>query len=132
MNHKKYNEFIEFVSNNYYNPDITLQSIQEKLNYSHDCLNEICRNLHNTSIKNYLNQYRLKMAIEIIFHCDKPDELANLHLKIGFNYRSHLSILFKECFEITLAEVKRIIKDKNRGEREELKIQLLNKLKILK
>jgi AraC-like DNA-binding protein len=130
MNYKKYNEFIEFVSNNYYNPNITLRLIQEKLHYSHDCLNEICRDLHNTSIKNYLNQYRLKMAIEIIFRCDNPDRFPNLHLKIGFNYRSHLSILFKECFGITLADVKRAIKEKNMMEKEKFKMQLLKKLCI--
>lgn len=87
------NEIITYIQN-HYKEDISNDSLGRLLGYHPNYLNRIMRMYTKKTLHQYLLEYRISKAIDLMYISDEP--ISEIALKVGFKDPSHFSKLFKQ------------------------------------
>ena len=75
---------------------LTVEDLSRSMHVSPYHLTRVFRRHTGTGLHEYLNQLRLRAALERIR--DGQDDLASLAIEVGFSSHSHLSANFRRAF----------------------------------
>ena len=93
--HDKYiQKALEYITEYYSDESLSLDSIARHIGISKYYLSRIFKNKLHKSVSNYLNEYRIKQARELL----KEDSvsLKNCHFLVGFKDYTYFSSQFKK------------------------------------
>ena len=93
---------IEFVDNNYTNPDLTLAFVADNLSYSEKYLSHLFKKNMNVNFKTYLSKRRIQYACEII--CGRNVSVAEASRLCGYADPQYFSKTFKKHMGVTPTE----------------------------
>ena len=93
------NKIVEIVNNEYMQPDLTLESIADRVNMSHVYLGRLFKRLSSTSIVDYINNTRMKKAADFLASSNKP--IATIAEQTGFTSSQYFHKLFKKTYGVT-------------------------------
>jgi len=79
-----------------FNETLTLEGLSSELGYSPYHLSHVFRWQTGVSIHQYLNQIRLRTALEMI--SGGCSDLTQLAINLGYNHHSHFSMAFRKSF----------------------------------
>lgn len=89
-------KLINYIADNYNNPDLTIKLIQKELGLNYSKISEQIRSHFNLTYKQYLNQIRLTEAKRLLKSTDYS--VSEIAYKVGFNNVTHFNRVFKkEC-----------------------------------
>ena len=83
---------------------LTLESISTELGYSPYHLSHVFRWQTGTSIHRYLNQIRLRTALEMI--SDGGYDLMKMAVHLGYSHHSHFTMAFRKAFALPPSQLR--------------------------
>lgn len=92
----------EMITQNFTDPNLSLQSIADALKMSPGYLGRYFRGKESMSIADYINENRLTQSLHLLEQTD--DSIVDIIKKIGFNNESNYFKLFKKRYGITPKE----------------------------
>lgn len=95
---------------------ISLGDVAEHLGLSKQRLCEVIRSAHNTTFVNYLNQFRVQKAKEML--AASSAGLSQISMETGFSSTSYFIKVFKGLTGLTPGDYRRYIAEKERNEHE--------------
>ena len=107
-------EIKEYIQDNYTNPQLSMKTISDKLNYSVVHLNNTFRKKYNKTVISYLNQYRIERAKELIVEGKKIREASE---QVGIVSVRTFNRLFQSITGMTPTEYREYVQ--NHKEEEE-------------
>jgi len=90
---------MDIINNEYMRPDLTLESIADRVNMSHVYLGRLFKKLSSMSIVDYINDFRMKKAAEFLTTTNKP--IAAIVECTGFTNSQYFYKLFKRTYGVT-------------------------------
>jgi len=101
-------EHVMRVQQIYLRPDLTLPKLAAAVNCSVNHLSQVINSGFNMSFFDYLNQYRIEHARELLTRLDgQGSAILNVAFTIGFNSNSAFYAAFKKCVGQTPAQFRR-------------------------
>lgn len=89
---------IDFIEKNYSNPFLRVEDIAKHIHVSHVYLCKIFQSAMGTTIINFLINYRLQKASDML--TNEPAPIKIIAEQVGFHDQAHFSKVFKEKFGI--------------------------------
>lgn len=96
-------KIIKVIKENY-NQKISVKYIADKLNFSREYLHRVFVHVTGKSVLEYLTEYRIEKAKEILENGGKTSDVAEM---VGYSDKSYFSDVFKSHTGVTPAEYKR-------------------------
>lgn len=103
---KKLTHLVEF-KKVYCDPDISLQTLAEKLNVSPHLLSQVLNEKLNRTFSDYINFHRVEEAKRILRETGEEQKIANVALDVGFNTLAVFYTAFKKFTDMTPAQYKK-------------------------
>jgi AraC-like DNA-binding protein len=97
-------KIINYIAENYDNPELSLTIIQQELKISSTSISKIIKHNFNLSFKKYINQIRLNEAKRLLK--DSNLSISEIAYKVGYNNVSHFNRVFKQEFDISPSDYK--------------------------
>ena len=94
-------DILRYISNNY-NKKITLQDIGHTINLSPQYACKLFKELTNSNITTYINNYRIQSAVTLLREGDMS--ITEISLECGFESLSYINRVFKRQFGCTPSE----------------------------
>ena len=95
-------EAMDYIENNYYDFDLSVDSVAEKLDISCSHLSRIFKKETNCTVLSYITQYRIQKAKLLLSdHRNKVYEVSNL---VGYRDNTYFSSIFKKTTGISPSE----------------------------
>ena len=107
---KKINVVIEFIQENYANK-ITLDDISKNCQISKNHLNNLFKKQFQTNIMDYVNEYRIKRACELISETSLT--LKDIYSRVGYSNKMCFNRNFKKVVNMTPLEFKSLSNKKS-------------------
>jgi len=102
-------EHIMHSQNVYLRPDLTLPKLAEAVGCSINHLSQVINSGCGMSFFDYLNQYRIEHAKELLSEPDRQNgAILNIAFTVGFNSNSAFYAAFKKCVGQTPAQYRRV------------------------
>lgn len=95
---------IQTILSTRFNETVTLESLSKELNYSPYHLSHVFRSHTGTSIHRYLNEIRLRTALEMI--ADGCMNLTQMAATLGYSHHSHFTAAFRKAFGLPPSQLK--------------------------
>ncbi len=95
----KWDRIVQFVSENYSDPDLNIEMIAQKTGINPKELSTLFRKFYNTNFKGYLNDLRLTEAARLLKETSK--QITEIAFSVGYNNISHFSRIFKEKYTVS-------------------------------
>ena len=96
---QKVTPILQFIHNNYHNPNLSYELLGSKFNYTPNHLNTLIKDYTGKSLHQYLISYRLKIAKENLITTNEP--IYNIAWKSGFQSTSYFISTFKKLVGMT-------------------------------
>ncbi len=93
------NKIVEMINNEYMRPDLTLESIAERVNMSNVYLGRLFKKLTSTSMVDYINDLRMKKAASLLSSSNIP--IASVVEQTGFTNSQYFYKMFKKTYGVT-------------------------------
>jgi two-component system response regulator YesN len=93
----------EYIEANYYKYDLSLEEIAESLVVSPTYISNIFKKEVGYSVIEYLTEYRVKKAKEIVDQC-KDIQLSDVAQKVGYNDPYYFSKCFKKYYGLSFSK----------------------------
>ena len=95
-NNKLITDVLEYINKNYADPALSNMVIAADFNYHPYYLNKLMKNFAGKTIHQYIIQYRLRMAKDMLLTTD--NDISTIAWKVGFNSPSHFISTFRHHF----------------------------------
>lgn len=102
--HRELARHIQSILSTRFNEAISLESLSRELNYSPYHLSHVFRSQTGISIHRYLNQIRLRTALEMI--SDGYMNLTHMAVSLGYSHHSHFTMAFHKNFGASPSQLK--------------------------
>lgn len=96
------NELLAYITENYTDPDLTLQKLSEKMRISEKTISTFIQKRFNVTFKEFLNGIRLTEAKRLLVESDK--NVSEIAFQVGFNSPNHFNRIFKNQARCTPTE----------------------------
>ena len=90
---------VDYVSENYTNPDLTVESICSYLNVSYAYFSTVFKKEVGKSFTSYLTDLRLKRAVELLL--EKDEKTYVIAHDVGYSDPNYFSYVFKKAFGVS-------------------------------
>ena len=101
---------LEYIEDNFNNPDVTANYIAEKLSISPSYFSRIFKTYSGVSFPEYITNLRLEKAKEILIQDDMSYEIKEICYKVGYSNTSYFTAAFKKKFGTTPSKYRRYSK----------------------
>ena len=102
-------DIVRYIENNYKNPDMSMQAVGEAFNISPYYLSNLFKNETGKSITDYLRDYRVEKARELLLNTDM--RLNDIAEAVGYVDARPLTRAFKQIYGTTPGKYKSLHKD---------------------
>ena len=86
---------LDYLANNYQNPELSLEGAQKELGLSESKISSILKTTTDMSFKRYLNHIRTEEAKRLLLETDR--QVMDIAYKVGYGNISHFNRVFKEA-----------------------------------
>jgi YesN/AraC family two-component response regulator len=93
------NRAIDIIINEYADPNLSSDSLAEKLGLTSNYLREIFRELMGMTMSNYINEFRCEKASEMLLETNYS--IAEISERIGLSNQNYFFTLFKKFRGLT-------------------------------
>jgi AraC-like DNA-binding protein len=86
---------LDYLANNYQNPELSLEGTQKELGLSETKISSVLKTTTDMSFKRYLNHIRTEEAKRLLRETDR--QVMDIAYKVGYGNISHFNRVFKEA-----------------------------------
>ncbi len=102
--------FAELVAQHYKDHSLTAEQLADRMNCSRSLLHTKLKKLSGLSTKEYLNEYRLNIAHQLL---QQGAQVAEAAYQVGFNDPNYFSRVFKQKYGVTPSQIADHMPDKS-------------------
>lgn len=96
---------IHYISENYQRSGLSVEDIAKNTGISVSYLQKLFKNQFDTTVNDYLNEYRIQKTCYLILH--SPMTLKMIQEQVGFSSRQHFNYTFRKFTKLTPTEYKK-------------------------
>ena len=96
---------IHYISENYQRSGLSVEDIAKNTEISASYLQKLFKNQFDTTVNDYLNEYRIQKTCYLILH--SPMTLKMIQEQVGFSSRQHFNYTFRKFTKLTPTEYKK-------------------------
>ena len=94
-----------FIESNYNDPRFSISMLAEKLNLNRSYLSTIFKNIIGLSLQQYLQDFRLKEAINLLLHTEM--KIENIAFSCGYSNGFHFSKMFRQKYGVSPSQYRK-------------------------
>ena len=94
-----------FIESNYNDPRFSISMLAEKLTLNRSYLSTIFKNMMGLSLQQYLQDFRLKESINLLFHSDM--KIESIAFACGYSNGFHFSKMFHQKYGISPSQYRK-------------------------
>lgn len=104
------NEFIKYIQMNCLNYDFSIQNMASRFNISHQQMSNIFKSETQTTLMDYINNFRINKAVNLLVNTDIP--VSSIVCKVGYIDSSSFTRKFKKMMGVTPAKYRKLYSEK--------------------